>query len=98
MASMVKVTFTLEEGTVERLRRTAARLGKPQSQIVREAIDEYAARAGKLSDEERQRLLAALDRAMSRPPSRPAEAVDSELREIRAGRRRWSRRPSRVSR
>jgi predicted transcriptional regulator len=98
MVYMIKVTFTLEERTVERLRRTAARLGKPQSQIVREAIGEYAARADKLSEEERRRMLAALDRAMSRPPSRPAEAVDRELRRIRAGRRRFGRRPSRLSR
>jgi hypothetical protein len=59
---------------------------------VREAIGEYAARAEKLSDEERQRMLATLDRAMRRPPSRPAAAVDAELLAIRTARRRWSRR------
>ncbi len=89
---MIKVTFTLEEATVEQLRRTAARLRKPQSQVVREAIGEYAARAGKLSEEERQRMLAVLARAMQRPPSRAAAAVDAELREIRAARRRWRHR------
>jgi 16S rRNA U516 pseudouridylate synthase RsuA-like enzyme len=89
---MVKVTFTLDEGTVHQLRRTAARVRKPQSQVVREAIGEYAARADKLSEEERRRMLATLDRAMRRAPSRAAAAVDAELREIRAARRRWGRR------
>jgi hypothetical protein len=91
MANVVKVTFTLEEVTVEQLRRTAAKLKKPQSQVVREAIGEYAARADRLSDEERRRMLATLDRAMQRAPSRPAAAVDAELRAIRTARRRWSR-------
>src|SRR5262249_53960430 len=92
MGDMVKVTFTLDEATVDQLRRTAARVRKPQSQVVREAIGEYAARADKLSESERQRMLAALDRAMGRPPSRPAAEVDAELRDIRAARRRWGRR------
>jgi Ribbon-helix-helix protein, copG family len=91
---MVKVTFTLDEATVDRLRRTAARVRKPQSQVVREAIGEYAARADKLSEAERQRMLAVLDRVMRQPPSRDAAEVDAELREIRAARRRWARRRS----
>jgi hypothetical protein len=92
MGDVVKVTFTLDEATVDQLRRTAARVQKPQSQVVREAIGEYAARADKLSEGERQRMLAALDRAIGRPPSRPAAEVDAELRDIRAARRRWGRR------
>ena len=88
MADMVKVTFTLDEATVEQLRRTAERVKKPQSRVVREAIAEYAARADRLSEAERQRMLAVLDRAMRRPPTRTAAAVDAELREIRAARRR----------
>lgn len=91
---MVKVTFTLDDETVERLRRTASRLAKPQSQVVREAIREYEARADKLGDEERRRMLAVLDRAMQRPPTRSARAVAVELREIRAARQRWGRRGS----
>jgi predicted transcriptional regulator len=86
---MIKVTFTLDDATVDQLRRTAARIRKPQSRVVREAIAEYAARAEKLHDDERQRMLAVLDRAMRRPPSRPAAEVEAELREIRAARRRW---------
>jgi metal-responsive CopG/Arc/MetJ family transcriptional regulator len=92
IAAVIKVTFTLDEATVEQLRRTAAKVRKPQSRVVREAIGEYAARADKLSEGERQRMLAVLDRATRRRPSRVASAVDAELREIRAARRRWGRR------
>ena len=41
MAAMVQVTFTLDDQTVERLRRTASRLAKPQSYVVREAVREH---------------------------------------------------------
>lgn len=92
MADVIKVTFTLDDETVEQLRRTAARVRKPQSRVVREAIGEYAARSDKLSDGERQRMLAVIDRVIRRPPSRPVSDVDVELREIRAGRRRWGTR------
>ena len=89
---MVKVTFTLDDQTVERLRRTAARLAKPQSYVVREAVREYEARSAKLSDEERTRMLAIVDRMVQEPPTRTAAGVDAELGEIRASRRRWGRR------
>ncbi len=91
---MVKVTFTLDDQTVERLRRTASRLAKPQSYVVREAVREYEARSTKLSDEERARMLAIVDRMVQEPHTRPAAEVDAELREIRASRRRWARRRS----
>jgi predicted transcriptional regulator len=89
---MVKVTFTLDDQTVERLRRTAARLARPQSYVVREAIKEYEARSTKLSDEERARMLAIVDRMLQEPPTRTAVEVDRELDEIHAARRRWGRR------
>jgi len=89
---MVKVTFTLDDATVDRLRRTAYRLGRPQSQVVREAIEEYATRVGKLSAAERERLLEAFDRLLPRIPKRPVEEVEAELREIRRARRRGGRR------
>jgi predicted transcriptional regulator len=92
---MVKVTFTVDDETVRRLRRIATRLAKPQSQVVREAIKEYEARSTKLSDEERARMLAVVDRMMKEPPTRSARAVDAELRHIRAARRRWGRGASR---
>jgi predicted transcriptional regulator len=89
---MVKVTFTLDDQTVERLRRTASRLAKPQSYVVREAIKEYEARSTKLSDEERARMLALVDRMVQEPPTRSGAEVDAELEKIRASRRRWGRR------
>ncbi len=91
---MVKMTFTLDDLTVERLRRTASRLAKPQSYVVREAIREYEARSTKLSDEERTRMLAIVDRMVQEPPTRTAAEVAAELGEIRASRRRWGRRRS----
>ena len=91
MAAMVKMTFTLDDQTVERLRRTASRLAKPQSYVVREAVREYEARSAKLSDEERTRMLAIVDRMVQKPPTRTGAEVDAELGQIRASRRRWGR-------
>ena len=92
---MIKVTFTLDDETVQRLRRLADRLGKAQSQVVRESIKDYEARSDRLSDEERRRLLAVMDRIMKAPRTRSDAEVDAELREIRAARRRWARRAPR---
>ena len=89
---MVKVTFTLDDATVAELRRAADRLRKPQSQVVREAIRDYATRVGKLSEEERVHLLKIFDTVVPAIRPRPARAVDAELGEIRAARRRWGRR------
>lgn len=88
---MVKVTFTLDEETVERLRGMAARLGRPQSQVVREAVKDYDARSGRLSDAERQAMLEAFDRLVLTIPRRPPEEVAAELRVIRESRRHWGR-------
>jgi hypothetical protein len=95
MADMQKLTFTLDHDTVDRLRRTAVRLGRPQSYVVREAIKDYDARAGKLSDEERARLLGVVDDMLKAPPTRSTAEVDAELRELRAARRRWTQRRAR---
>jgi Ribbon-helix-helix protein, copG family len=89
---MVKVTFTFDDETVATLRRAAARLAKPQSAVVREAIREYALRVGKLSEAERRRLLEIFDTMLPKIPARPAAETDAELREIRAARRRGGRR------
>ena len=89
---MVKVTFTLDDQTVATLRRTAARLDKAQSQVVREAVRDYADRVGRLSERERVRMLAALDAIVRRRPTRTSGEVDRELREIRAARRSGGRR------
>lgn len=84
---MVKVTFTFDEETLESLKRTAARLKKPSSMVVREAIQEYSSRADSLAVAERQHMLKALDRMLARPVSRSDKEVDAELRTIRAIRR-----------
>jgi predicted transcriptional regulator len=84
---MVKVTFTLDDATVAELKRTAARLKKPQSQIVREAVAEYAGRADTLSDAERRHILAVIDRVRHGKPTRTQAEVDAEIAEIRAARR-----------
>lgn len=89
---MVKVTFTLDDETVARLRRVASRLAKPQSQVVREAVNEYEARSGKLGEEERRRLLAVFDTLVPKLPRRRLADVDAELRGIRRARRQWGRR------
>lgn len=89
---MVKMTFTLDEVTVEALQRSAQRTGKPQSAIVREAIREYGERADRLSEAERRRMLDALDVLAAAKPTRSAAAVKRELAEIRAARRAGGRR------
>lgn len=92
--SMVKVTYSLDDATVRRIRAVSARLGIPQSQMVREAVADYAARKDRLSEAERLRVLEVLERIGESPPSRPQEEVDAELREIRAARKRaWRRGP-----
>jgi len=58
---MVKVTFSLDEETVRKLRKMAERTKKPQSLVVREAVAQYAARQDTLTPEEQARLLRALD-------------------------------------
>ncbi len=87
-----KVTFSLDDETVARLRTAAERLGLPYSQVVREAIAEYGARIGRLSDAERAAMLRTFDRLLPAVPARSASAVDEELRAIRATRRRGGRR------
>jgi hypothetical protein len=89
---MVKVTFTFDEQTVETLRRTAARLKKPQSAVVREAIQDYASRTGRLSEEERVHMLKLFDRMVARIPSRSQKEANAEIAEIRAARRTGGRR------
>ncbi len=89
----VKVTFTLDERTVARLRRAAERMSMPKSQIVREAIGEYSARIGRLGEEERLRLLRIFDEVVPAIPERPAAEVEREIREVRKARRAGGRRP-----
>jgi len=85
---MVKVTYSLDDATVRRIRAVSVRLGIPQSQMVREAVADYAARKDRLSEAERLRMLEVLERIRDSPPSRPQEEVEAELREIREARKR----------
>jgi hypothetical protein len=89
---MARVTFSLDEGTVARIRQTAARLRKPQSHVVRDAVADYAARADRLSEAERLHALGVLERMREGRPTRPASDVDRELQSIRDARRTGGRR------
>lgn len=89
---MVKVTFSVDEETVRTLKMTAERLRKPQSMVVREALAEYAARAGRLTEAERRRMLRAVDEILARPPTGPEAGVGREIRQIRRARRHGGRR------
>ncbi len=89
---MAKVTYTLDDRTVDLLKRTAAQQRKPQSQVVREAIAEYAARVERLSESERSRMLQVLAKVRATAPGRPAAEVDEELRALKTARRQGGRR------
>ncbi len=88
----VKVTFSLNAETVGMLNDAATLLSKPKSEVVRDAIQDYYARVDRLSEAERVRMLAALDKLVSEPSSRSAEEVDQEIREIRESRQSGGRR------
>ena len=82
-----KVTYSLDDETVRRIRRLAERSRKPQSLVVREAVAQYAAREEKLTPEERDRKLALLREFAGKLPTRPQDEVDRELEELRQARR-----------
>ena len=89
---MAKLTFSLDEESIQTLRRLAERTRKPQSLIVREAIAQYAGREDLLPVEERDRLLGVLRAIKRRPATRSKAAVREELQDIRRRRRTgWSR-------
>jgi len=91
----IKATFTFDEATIALLRQTAERLGKPKSQVMREAIRDYHQRIGRLGERERIRLLRVFDEMIGRIPSRPQAEADKELRSIRLARRAGGRRSAR---
>ena len=86
MAS-VKMTFSLDRTTATRIDQTAQRLGKAKSEVVREAIADYAARVGRLSEGERRELLRIFDRLVPAIPKRPVAEVDAEIADVRRARR-----------
>jgi hypothetical protein len=79
--------FTLDENTVAKLQDASQRLSKPKSEVVREAVVDYHARMGRLSEQERIRILRLLDDHLARPPQRTQAEVHRELKELRAARR-----------
>lgn len=87
-----KVTFTLDEATIARLQTSSERLGKPKSEVVREAIAEHHERLGRLSESEKTRLLRIVDELLPRIPQRPAKDVDREFAAVRGARRSGGRR------
>jgi len=84
---MVKMTFTLDDDTVAKLKRAAARFDKPRSWVVREAVADYAAKSDMLTPEEKARMLEALERFKRTPVTGTSADVDREIAEIRASRR-----------
>jgi predicted transcriptional regulator len=91
---MVKMTFTLDEATVEALKRIARRLQKPQSYVLREAISHYEPHAGQLSKGERERRVAQFDAVIAEIPARPGSDADRELKQLRDSRRKgWRSSP-----
>ena len=87
-----KVTFSLDSRTVGLLNDAARRLLKPKSAVVRDAIQDFHCRIGRLSEAERIRLLTAFDDLVPKIKERPAADVDREIREIRVARRGGGRR------
>lgn len=87
-----KLTFSVDELTAQTLKKTAERLRKPQSMVVREAVADYAARAGRLTENERRQMLKAVDQMISQPRTRPQAEVARELRAVGHARRQGGRR------
>lgn len=81
------MTFSVDAETAARLSYAADALRKPKSQVVREAIADYADRVGRLTESERRRMLDAFDELVPAIPSRPEHEVREELAEIRRARR-----------
>ena len=88
----VKVTFSLDQETINRLQIASERLALPKSRVIREAVHDYYQRIGRLSERERIQMLRTFDEMVPRIPSRPAREVDRELKAIRQARRSGGRR------
>lgn len=87
-----KVTFTFDDATLARLARAARRLDQPKSQVVRDAIREYSERIGRLSEQERRRMLRVFDEVVPRIPRSCEAEVERELSAVRKARRGGGRR------
>ena len=84
---MVKVTFAFDDATMNALTHASQLLGRAKSQVVRRAVQDFAARMGRLSEQERIRLLRVFDRVVPAIPQRPGHDVEKELKGLRAARR-----------
>lgn len=84
---MIKMTFTLDDDAVRELDRAAERLDMPKSQVVREALRVYGEQLGRLTEDERARMLETFDRVVPAIGERPRSDVEAELEEIRTTRR-----------
>jgi len=88
---VTKVTFTLDDATIRRLKSASERLGMPKSQIIRDAVADYHDGIGRLSETERQRQrqrqLYVLRDLVPSIPTRPLGEVEKEIADIRAARR-----------
>ena len=91
-ATTTKATFTLDEAAMSSLEDAATRLAMPKSAVVREAILEFHARIGRLSERERINMLRAFDELVPQIPIRSPESVDDELAELRRSRKAGGRR------
>jgi predicted transcriptional regulator len=90
---MTKVTVTLSDDAIEALNRTAKRLGKPKSEVVRMALRDFAEHgADRLTPAEIARRKAILERIRGIFPTRPQSETEAELRAIRRARRTGGRR------
>lgn len=87
----IKMTFSLDEPTATRLNDASVSLRKPKSEIVREAIHDYAERMGRLSEIERIRMLGVFDEVVTAIPQGSVDDVEAELAEVRRSRREGSR-------
>jgi metal-responsive CopG/Arc/MetJ family transcriptional regulator len=90
----LRITVSFDEATAEALTRTAVRLGKSKSEVVREAIRKYDIGPDRMSEAERLRKLRVIEEMMKQPPTRSQAEVDREIAEIRRSRRVGWRRPS----
>ncbi|SRR5579875_1427096 len=87
-----KVTFTLDQISLQRLQDAADQLSVAKSEIVREAIMEFHDRLGRLSERERAAMLRTFDEMLPRIAPRSTAAVDRELAQVRRARKAGGRR------
>ena len=72
--------------------RVTGPLRTNSSEVVREAIADYAERVGRLSERERRAMLHVFDTLVPALPIRPLREVTAELKSIRTARRTGGRR------